>query len=198
MISPRVVSLIVTILCVTTLIGGLFTYRYYEDQKEKERNWERFINHFYVSLNRSYTGMDRLIANRYEGERLEVAIENIEQHLIQTQVILESGSAFYNGSIHSNTNFFYEMTELLDGIEAGEKIKERFPPIDEDGRISERELQVLTVIRNRLKLGRDALYSEETGQEDPDLTVGDVNQVIIDHYDLRSSTAVYKKAHLAP
>ncbi|MET3683467.1 hypothetical protein ABID56_001562 [Alkalibacillus flavidus] len=152
------------ILAVLVVIGGIIIY---QDASEDQRQYELFLNHFYHDLDMTIASIESLL-DRYdesEGEidRLDDRLSVINTRLEKAGTRLDSGDLFLDSSIRDAPRFFYHREVYRMGA---------------DGELRRDEVDQLQALLDELKTLADGMYSEERGQEDPDLAVDQFNELI--------------------
>jgi hypothetical protein len=181
------------IIGVTLLITGIFSFLYYQEVKEEQRQWETFINHFYHSISISEDRLDALIEKQPTNEQLEPRISLLEKEISTAETIVKSGRSYLDGDIYYDHQMFRTFSSFLYGIKyrSNGALKLDLPPMAEDGQLDENEVALLITLRNLLNEAREAMYSPVTGQENPDLTVEEFNEIITTTFD-RDVLEIYR------
>lgn len=175
------------------LILCVLSYLYYIEYKEEQRQFERFVNHFYHYLDSSIVRIDWLIENKPEGDALNEGIHRLERDLLKTNTIVDNGNNFLSEKIYP-TRYFRTASHFLYGYKMTGDTYFVVPPLAEDGQLSEKELILMKSIRNTMVDVKETLYSPETGQEDSDITQSDFKEIILNHLKQHASE-IYKKAY---
>lgn len=171
---------------------AILSYQAIQRSQEKTEQWARFVNHFYFAIDRSIQGLDYLLENEPEGDALNDALHRLERDLLQGDTILSSGKSYLNTDIYYS-HFFREATYFLYGIRMTGDVFAKVPPMGEDGRLDELEIAILSTLKNRLVDAKQQMYSEERRQEKTDLTLQDVNDVILT-YLIDDIPDIYRKS----
>lgn len=169
------------IIPILVLVLASFTYQYYQSVQKEQRQWQVFVNQLYFSINSSIDNMDNLIVNKPTNEQLDDALRQLEQDLLRTQTILEDGNMFLDEEIY-RPSFFREATYFLYGLKLSGKVSADIPPFAKDGRLDEEEISLLTTLYGFLKSGLEEMHSSETGQENPDIKLNELNRIIMTHF----------------
>ncbi|MBH0231425.1 hypothetical protein [Halobacillus yeomjeoni] len=168
---------------VVVLTLSIFSYiYYYQDVQEEKKEWKSFVNHFYFSVERSIRSIDAMVEHKPQDEVLKEHIKRLNQELLKADVILEDGNYYVNDLI-TKTNYFQDLTLFLYGINLRGDIDAEVPPLAEDDRLDEQELKLLRTLKGHLSEAKREMYSKETGQENPDMTISAFNQIVERHLD---------------
>jgi hypothetical protein len=181
------------IIGVTLLITGIFSFLYYQEVKEEQRQWETFINHFYHSISKSKDRLDALIEKQPKNEKLEPRISLLEREISTAETILDHGHSYLDRDIYYGFHLFKPFSSFLNGIKYSSNgtVRLELPPMAEDGRLDDKEVTLLIALRDILIEAREAMYSPVTGQENPDLTVEEFNEIIKITFD-RDELEIYR------
>ncbi|MCA0984345.1 hypothetical protein LCL89_09830 [Halobacillus yeomjeoni] len=163
------------------MVLSIFTYLYFQDAREEERQWKLFINRFYYSVDQSIIRLDSLIDHKPEGEVLKEHIHRLNEEFTTAHVTLENGNHYVSDRI-PHTRFFRKAPGYLYGISSGSE-GGGVPPLAEDQRLDEQEINRLKTLRSYLSEAKSDMYSEETGQENPEMTKEAFQKMINDHLD---------------
>ncbi|WP_216827386.1 HMG-box domain-containing protein [Alkalihalobacterium elongatum] len=180
---------IIALLVLTLLI---LSYQYYVGVKENDQQWKTFVNHFYFAIDNSIFAIDHLLENEYTSKNLEGKVRKLEKELLRADAIISHGNSFMNNDLY-RSNFFLEATYFLYGINMTGTITVELPPMGENGVLEERDITLLRTIRGYLESAKQGLYSEQTKQENPNLTIDEVNKIIWTHLN-KDSYQIYKDA----
>ncbi|OZM56777.1 hypothetical protein CIB95_11200 [Lottiidibacillus patelloidae] len=193
MFKQRLLQSMKYIIGVALLITGIFSYLYYQEVKEEQRQWKRFVNHFYHSIDRSLGRIDTIIAEQPKAEQLEQRIALLEKELYTAETTLANGHYFLDGAIYYSYDLFDPFTSFLFGTKTSVNgiVRLELPPMSEDQLLDEDELALLKALRDILKETKDAMYSPDTKQENPELTVEEFNEIITTHLD-KDKLQLYK------
>ncbi|MGI8314284.1 hypothetical protein [Halobacillus mangrovi] len=190
MFKERKIRILIYVMLFFIVVLGLGSYQYYQEVKEESREFDIFINHFYFSIDDSLTKINNILEDKPEKGELKEALRFLEQDLIRTHTIIQGGRNFLDYDI-PNTYFFYETTYLLSGYTTNGT--SYAAPMNQDGKLDEKETQVLETYRDHLTDAKEAMYSQETMQENPQLSIDDVNE-IISTYLSQSSEDIYRES----
>lgn len=173
--TKKIRLLLEVLLILTLMITG---YNLHKEKQEDQRQFSSFLNHFYFSVIHTEQQIDRVLAVE-DNSHLQESFETLQYDLEKANTILEEGRSFVDHSIR-HTRYFQEMEFVATGITAhnnGIKVFE-FPPFAEDGKIDKDERVILTIIKQDLEGIKQGMYSEETQQEDPNLSLDAFNRVL--------------------
>ncbi|RWZ54602.1 hypothetical protein EQV77_13195 [Halobacillus fulvus] len=153
-------------------------YQRYQEVQHENDQWKLFLNHFYYSVDQSISRMDTMIERNPEGERLVEWMHDLEVDLMQSQDVLKHTHMFLESDL-LDPNFFESASAFL-------------PILTEDGELDEEEIDAMTDLRNRWAEVRDWMYSEETGQENRELELEDMNAMIQEKLPLHGGYEFYR------
>lgn len=165
---------IIILLIIILLISLSFNYLYFKDKEVYEYKYSIFVNHLYFSIDHSLKSLDFILAEDTPIDQLDKEFAKLSDSLMETHNLLNE-SLFYLDE-KANNWFFLEVNDLVnygliyDGIEI-------LPFLDDD-KIDSCELVYLLELEVVLTNMHEKMYSEETGQEDPDLNRYIFNEVI--------------------
>lgn len=185
--KTRILTYIIVLFLVVLGIGS---YQYYQKVREENRQFDTFLNHFYFSIDHSLTKLNNLLEGEPKHRELEEALRFLEQDLIKTHTIIQNGRDLLDYDI-PNTYFFYETTYFLNGYNINDTTDS--DPMSEDGKLDEKEKKILETYSDHLTNAKEAMYSEETMQENPKLSINDVNE-IISIYLTQSTEDIYRES----
>ncbi|MEN2766067.1 hypothetical protein [Ornithinibacillus xuwenensis] len=155
------------ILLISVILVVIMGILLFQEKKESNKQYELFLNHFYHELDLSISSVDTVLSltpeTKKKEEGLTEILYQIEKRVERTGLILETGNNLLNNEIRTETNYF---------------IHRGIPGFGEDGEIDESEKEYLKTLKNELELIRKGMYSEETGQENPGLTIKQFNELI--------------------
>jgi hypothetical protein len=178
---------------VVILTLAIFSFLYFLEVKEEQQQWENFITHFYQSISISIERLDAMIEQQPEGEGLERSIANLEREFYTTEKLLVHGHAYLDGDIYYGFHLFTPFSSFLYGIKYNSRgiVRLDLPPMAEDGQLDANEVALLITLRDILNEAREAMYSHETGEENPDLSVEELNEIIKTTFD-RDELEIYR------
>ncbi|MFD1363134.1 MULTISPECIES: hypothetical protein [Bacillaceae] len=135
----------------------------YQEKQESKRQYEIFLNHFYHELTSVMQPLDSILEKSLEGKELEQALQQVEQNLEATDRVLNAGSLFVDRDIASHVSFFsnHPINQFAD-----------------DNTLTNEEVQYLENLKEDLDTIQMGLYSDETGQENPELSIRVFNDII--------------------
>ncbi|TMN22097.1 hypothetical protein [Lentibacillus cibarius] len=168
-------KIMIVIIGFLVVFSGIITFLNYQDKQEEERQYEVFLNHFYFSVDDSLGRIQHLIEEKPQNEELDKRIQSIRDELLQANTIIRNGSSFLNSEIIP-TQFFRYSVYFLEGIDI--KGTAKISPIAEDGALDDKEIKLLKTIAGYLAKAKQEMYSPKTGQENPELTIKELNQII--------------------
>lgn len=157
----------------------------------KERQWELFLNHLYFFIDRSISVIDQLIENPNEVDRLEEQIKLLERNLLEADAIVRYCRLFLDDDLYPG-DFFRGASDLLYGVTMTGIVNAELHPIGEEGRLSEADISILNTIRGNLDYAKQEMYSEETNQENPNITRAEINEIILNHLN-DTPSGIYKE-----
>ncbi|TFB19546.1 DUF1741 domain-containing protein [Filobacillus milosensis] len=131
------------------------------EKQEDEEQFESFLNEFYHHLDLTLMAADNILESPEDIEDWDYHLKKLRHHLDQTSLVLETGNRFIDWDIQIESYFF--------------KYVSNFSADDEP---TEEQLAELENIRDALQYMKDGLYSEETGQENKDLSIDQFNEII--------------------
>jgi len=178
-------------LFILTPIIVVLGFLYIKDLQEEQRKWENFLNRFDQTLDNSLRRLNHLIEDQPEGDALERGIHNLEKDLLETHYVIDSGDSFLRKGIHGTT-YFREATYYLYGLSMSGTIDAEIPPLGKDEKLDERELALLTTIRDDIAQAKEEIYSSETNQEDPEVSLRVFNDKILEYVD-DNFTDIYRR-----
>ena len=158
-------------LVILTIVGCV---KFYNDKQEEGSKYESFLNAFYFELSRINQVIDlTLTAEPEEGidekQRLSSLLYSIDNRLERIVLIIDLGNRWVDKDIYSNRFHLsvFNNREYLPGFAA-------------DGILDNDERLFLETLRSELESIRSGMYSEETKQENPNLTIEQLNKLITD------------------
>jgi len=148
------------ILLVLLSIGLTISLIFLNKEEEEDRNqYEGFLNRFYMELSPTIDTIEWLLSNEKDktDEAYQTRVSILETRLAKLYTILDVGDATLTYDIHHNFTFaLYAHYED----------------------INEKNKKYLKELKEVLLFVQKEMYSEETRQEDPNLTVEEFNQII--------------------
>ena len=177
---------IIILLIVTSILSSL----YYQQAKESEEQRERYINHLYFAVDRSIYRMDMLLENNEDS--LENDIRNLATELSEADAIIRYGNLFLDRDLY-RSDFFRYASNYLYGVNMTGTVTAEVPPMGENNQLSEGDLKLLNTIKGYLEKAKEAMYSEQTKQENPNLTIEELNEIIVTHLNYHHQD-IYKDA----
>lgn len=134
----------------------------YQEKQESRRQYELFLNHFYFELTSAIQSLHSVLETPLEGNELEQALLHVEQDLERTDFMLDAGSHFANRNIgHASIFSDHPIMQFAD-----------------DNTLTNEEMRYLENLNKDLDTIQTGLYSDETKQENPNLSIHAFNNVI--------------------
>ncbi|WP_062108076.1 hypothetical protein [Bacillus niameyensis] len=155
------------IFLVILLVAGGF--KFYDEKAEERRRHESFLNNLYFELMRSVHVIDLTLSFDPEtdaNENLTGLLYSIEDRLQSIELTLKLGQHWVDKDIHSAR---FQLSFLY---------REDIPGFSKDGVLDNSEKLYLETLRDELESIREGMYSEETKQENPNLTIKQLNKLI--------------------
>lgn len=177
---------------ILVIILGVISSLYYQGVKEDDRQRQLFINHLYFSIDRAINRIDNLIENKYENEDLENNIRSLEKELLEADAIVGYGDMFMDGDIY-RSYFFLHASNFLYGVNMTGTVTAQVPPMGKNGELTESDLTLLNTIKDYLENAKQEMYSEQTKQENPSLTIEELNEIIMTYLN-NNHQDIYKDA----
>ncbi|ARI77874.1 hypothetical protein [Halobacillus mangrovi] len=190
LVKGKKARILIYIMLLLIVLLGMGSYQYYQKVKKESRQFDIFLNHLYFSVDHSITKFNNILEKDPENGELDEALRFLEQDLIKTHTIIEDARDLLDYEI-PNTYFFYEITYILNGYDI--KDTTDTAPMSEVGKLDEKETQILETYRDHLLDAKEAMYSAETLQENPELSMNDVNEIIAT-YLTQSTEDIYRKS----
>ncbi|MBO8173109.1 MAG: hypothetical protein H0Z33_14615 [Bacillaceae bacterium] len=134
----------------------------YLEKAEKQKEYERFLNQFYHELDGALSQVDFILSSeRDEHVDYIYNLALLDKRLERTYLTLEAGSHYVDRDITTPTYFFMNRIKLPQG--------------NEELILEENELRR---IKEALQYMKERLYSEETGQENKNITIPELNDIL--------------------
>jgi hypothetical protein len=156
----KIKTYLLIILSVALIITGV---QLYQSKQESQRQFESFLNQFYSKLEAARRSLDSVLEHELEGNDLEQALLQVEKNLEQTDLVLDAGGHFVDREIFSHMSIF------------------AYHPINQfadNSTLTDAELRYLQNLKKDLETIQNGLYSNETGQENRNLSVQHFNDII--------------------
>src|SRR5690625_412232 len=134
----------------------------YKEKKENKKQYQLFLNRLYVTVGSSISQIDHVLREVSEGRELERSLLRIEHELEKVENLLDSG-------------------RLLASLEIGHtQIFSQHPIVQfsDDDKLTKEERQYLKDLKEDLQSIRIGMYSEETEQENPNLSMEAFNDIL--------------------
>ncbi len=164
-------------LVLLTLVLVITCYNIYQNNLEYKRQYQTFVNHFYFSINDAISSIDNLV--NYPNGNVDVNLSRLKERLQKVDYILFYGSFFVDREIYYY-KYFEDMQFMINGLHL--TVNNRAPvevaPFGEDGIVDEEEILYLQLMKNDLEQILNGLYSEETRQENPHITIKEFNRIV--------------------
>ncbi len=154
-------SVFISILLLVALI--ISTVKWNQEYKEDKRAYEHFLNRLYFNIHSTINGIDAFLEEQTQGV---YALHQISLDLLETHKTLEDADLFLNMSI----NYYDEL--IVYGVWEVNSI------INRDDIVSIEEKEYLRNLRDTLAGIQEDMYSEQTGQENPNLSIDELNKII--------------------
>ncbi|GGM43646.1 hypothetical protein GCM10011351_32030 [Paraliobacillus quinghaiensis] len=173
--SQKIMCILIFVLA---LISGVLSSIYFQGVQENQRERELFINHLYFSIDGSINRINNLIENKDEEESLERYIYELEKQLLEADAIIRYGNMFADENIY-NTRFFRQASSFLYGVNMTGAVNAQVSAIGESNQLTENDLTLLNTIKGYLENAKQKMYLDETKQENPNLTIDEINEIIM-------------------
>lgn len=159
-------KVIIGILIFSFGISIFFNYQYFSVKQEKQRQFELFLNHYYISIHGSLNSVNRLLdSEQLSEEQINSDLIRLSNYLNRFAYISSSAAYYVDGVYPSGTNLFEIAAEVI--MFGSELNGVRIPPFIENTQLTNSEIAYLEEIKKHLEYIHERLYSEETGQENP-------------------------------
>lgn len=125
-----------------------------KEKKENKRQYELFLNRFYIAVERPITLIDYVLEEAPEERELERSLLRIEHELEKADELLDAGCTFASLDIGYTQIFTrHPIVQFADGDE-----------------LTNEEKQYLKDLKEDLQSIRIGMYSDETEQENPNIS----------------------------
>jgi hypothetical protein len=158
--SGKIKTYLLILVSLALIITGV---QLYQENQESKRQYDLFLNQFYHKLESAMSSLDTVLEQPLEGNDLEQALQHFEKNLEQTDLVLDAGGRFVDRQIYSHMSIF-----------ANHPINQ----FSDNNMLTDVELQYLENLKKDLETIQTGLYSDETGQENPNLSVHRFNDII--------------------
>ncbi|EOC99682.1 hypothetical protein [Caldisalinibacter kiritimatiensis] len=168
---------IIILLIVLLIISSYFNYQYYRYKQKESYKYEIFLNHFYFSVNYSINILDEILNEQLISEQLNKKIMRLVYFLNEADHLL-SESAFYIEGVNSRGTTFFKLVSNV--ISYGTEYEgNKITAFLNDYKINQSERAYLSELKKYLEDIHSKLYSDETGQENPNISKYVFNHEII-------------------
>ena len=174
MLKAKSSKLMFLFIIILLLIIGVMLGQNYRTAKEQSQKREVFINHLYFSMGDMIHTLNILIEQNPSNEKLEEHISNLHQHLLYGDALVQSAHLFLENEFYG-TSFFKYSAHFLYGINM-QGVAE-IPPFAENNKLDEEERAILKTIKDSIETAQLKMHSEETGQENPNLTFKQLSDI---------------------
>ncbi|QGT98801.1 hypothetical protein SYNTR_0208 [Candidatus Syntrophocurvum alkaliphilum] len=151
---------LIIILLFTTTISGFMLY---QEKKNNQWQYEGFLNRFYFELMDTISLIDSTVSKDLDEDRLTKNLININNNLERLHLSLDIANRSIHTDIRRHTRLFahHPVTQFA-----------------ENGQLDEDEKRYLLGIKEFLESIHKGLYSEETNQENPNISIEEFNEII--------------------
>lgn len=184
------------ILTIALLVTGYSVYKY---KQAYQLSYKIFLNHFYHVVDDNIHIIERMIESPDDEENLQTTFMQLQERLQKADMILYYGNVFVDRDIYYYF-YFENLQYMINGLQSSSNNRSTIyvPPFLEDGKLDEVELMILEIHKNDLEKIRTGLYSEESRQENPNISISNFNQVVApvvfsDLSDMANKYKYYKK-----
>jgi len=147
-------------------------YFQHEDKKIKDQQRKAFINNLYNETSQTLRSMDIL---KNENQIKYESYEETKINIIKLIDLVNNASLFMDSSINYNISGGM-LVYALDGIGSNSEVI--IQPFVANSKPTKEQTLFLEKTINVLKKIKSDLYSSKTKQENPDLTIEEVNNII--------------------
>lgn len=160
-------------LCVTLLISMIFIQSIHYHKYKKSR--EVYINKLYFHISHcidSIQYVKRNIDHKNQLEQLNKEFMRMDALIYHGHIFLDRDINYNRWTIFNDFSNFINYGLIVDGTVTCHGFYD-------DGEITEAELSFFNNLENDLEDVRLKLYSEDTGQENPNLSFNQINDILI-------------------
>jgi len=136
---------------------------HFQKINEDKRQYEAYLNEFYAHLDSTVQSVQYLLSNTEEMD-ITGNLMSIENNLETTNLLLRIGDRTVDSNINSHPRFFVGRITLS--------------PANDDRRLTKEQRSELEKVQKGLEYMKEGLYSEQTGQENKDLSAKEFNEII--------------------
>ncbi|WP_188206375.1 hypothetical protein [Alkalibacillus aidingensis] len=175
MFKSRKQKVVRVFMVVLVLVVGMLSYQFINQYKEEQRQWELFLNYFYFAHEHSINRIDYLIEMQPKDDDLDAFLRETDRELRKANSVITYGRTLMNNDLYIS-KFFLNAAEFLYGVNfyPGPEV----PPMNENGMLDDDDLALLETIRDYLSEAQEELHSNLSEQENPDLSLDEVNDII--------------------
>ncbi len=152
------------ILLVFLSIGLIITgFLLYQEREENNNQYKLFLNKFYDNVNLTLSYMENDEYTELEEGSLTKYMTELGMRLEKTNMTLEAGRSFVSRDIPMNKFTFFTLP---------------VHQFAENGELTAEEMRYLEFLEEKLTSIQSQLYSEDTGQENPNISVEEFGEII--------------------
>src|SRR5690625_2996069 len=133
----------------------------YQEKQESQRQFESFLNQFYFKLESTINSLGSILEQPLIENHMEQALLQLDRELEQTDLILNAGNLFVDREIGSFIFSNHPINHFAD-----------------NSTLADEELSYLKDLKKDLETIQMGLYSDETGQENSNLSIHRFNEII--------------------
>lgn len=169
-----------TIILICLLLISFYTnYQYYLRKQQEKIQHKVYLNHLYFGFDELLTTLDTLLEEELPEAQLNKELLRLSQCLTKVEYLLTESPIYIEGvQNHGITTFqLVHQTIIYGSVYNGTQIR----AFGEDSELNRCERAYLIELRDTVKDIHAKLYSEETGQENPNISKHVLNNIISDN-----------------
>jgi DNA helicase HerA-like ATPase len=174
-VSSDTIKAAIFLLIVLLGISLFFNFQYAQEKEVQERQYKTYLNHYYGVVNDSLQILNRLLDESQDEEQINKELIVLSEHLNRLAYMSSKVPYYISDIEQSGMNLFEFAANVI--IYGGFSEYDKIPPFIEDNKLTRNEKAYLEGIKDHIEYIHDALYSEETGQENRDLSKVEFNHI---------------------
>lgn len=172
----KVIKTAIFLLVVSFGISLFFNFQYVQEKEVQERQYKIYLNHYYGIVNDSFQILNSLLDESQDEEQINRELIVLSERLNRL-AYMSSQVPYYVSDIGPSGMNLFEFAANVIIYGGTSEYRDKIPPFIEDNQLTEREKAYLEGIKNHIEYIHGELYSEETGQENRDLSKVEFNHI---------------------
>jgi hypothetical protein len=157
-------------------ISLVINYNYLQELEIEKSNYQVFIDQIYSEINHVLISLEEITSEDFDEDSIEESLDELTIYLVRLDHSLQKSSIFINGVNSKGINLAELIEETINQGQVYNNLK--IHAFAEDHSLNNQEVRFLLSIRDYILETKNLLTSEDTGQENSQISKSSLNNIL--------------------